>query len=260
MLSTLSIAVPVWRGRPRPRNAPSKIAPSGNCRSRFVIIFLLLATFTSFAAAQRSPRGTFASGRVAHSPRLTRPSPYESLPFPFLGDLNLDALYSSGYPVASQPPVVFLQAGGALSSHSASRSESRESSTIQPLVIELQNGRYVRIPNTEASGDSPTLEFSAQSQPPTQSRGNSQTVIATPPAHNPAPTVLVFQDGHNEEVRDYTIASGTLYARGNYYRDGYWLKPISLTTLNVPQTLQANASRGVKFVLPSAPNEVITSF
>jgi hypothetical protein len=69
---------------------------------------------------------------------------------------------------------------------------------------------------------------------------------------------LVFRDGHKEEVRDYSIADGVLYARGDFYTDGYWNKNISLSSLDVAQTLQANAERGVKFVLPSAPNEVIT--
>jgi hypothetical protein len=68
----------------------------------------------------------------------------------------------------------------------------------------------------------------------------------------------MFRDGHSEEVRDYTIADGVLYARGDYYTDGYWNKKIDLAALNLPQTREANADRSVKFVLPSSPNEVIT--
>ena len=83
-------------------------------------------------------------------------------------------------------------------------------------------------------------------------------MIASAPASVLPPAVLIFHDGHREEVRDYTIADGTLYARGDYYTDGYWNKKIDLASLNVPQTLQANADRNVKFVLPSSPNEVIT--
>ena len=76
--------------------------------------------------------------------------------------------------------------------------------------------------------------------------------------HDLPPALLVFRDGHSEEVRDYTIADGVLYARGDYYTDGYWSKKIDLSTLNVSQTLAANAARNVKFVLPASPNEVIT--
>jgi len=72
------------------------------------------------------------------------------------------------------------------------------------------------------------------------------------------PAVLIFRDGHREEVGDYTIADGFLYARGDYYTDGYWNRKIDLSTLNLNQTLQANADRSVKFVLPSSSNEVIT--
>jgi len=76
--------------------------------------------------------------------------------------------------------------------------------------------------------------------------------------HDLPPALLVFRDGHSEEVRDYTIADGILYASGDYYTDGYWNKKIDLSTVNVARTLGANAVRNVKFVLPSSPNEVIT--
>ncbi|HTU42661.1 MAG TPA: hypothetical protein VMF10_13205, partial [Candidatus Aquilonibacter sp.] len=58
--------------------------------------------------------------------------------------------------------------------------------------------------------------------------------------------------------RSYSIANGILYAQGDYYTDGYWNKKIDLSALDVPETLQANADHGVKFVLPSSPNEVVT--
>ena len=111
-------------------------------------------------------------------------------------------------------------------------------------MIELQNGHYVRVSSTPANGEPLSL---ASDKKPAQ-----PSTAALPPA------LLVFRDGHTEEVRDYTIADGILYARGDYYTDGYWNKKISLSTLNVPQTLEANATRKVKFVLPTSPNEVIT--
>jgi hypothetical protein len=90
------------------------------------------------------------------------------------------------------------------------------------------------------------------------SSAHQPTTAASSPAQNLPSAVLIFRDGHSEEVRDYTIADGILYARGDYYTDGYWSKKIDLAALNVPETLQANANRSVKFVLPSSPNEVIT--
>jgi hypothetical protein len=261
----------VWRGRPRPRNAYSKTALKGNlsCRTVFALL-AIAAALTSAAAAQRTTHGSFAFGRSPHPSRFFRPSPYASLPFPFLGDaFNLDDLYSSGYPVASQPPVVFLQAARSGSADISGPSES-EPSSIQPMMFEFQNGRYVRVTNPSPNSDAPPLTFASQSQPASQHPRNSARstlsnfpsktppITAAIPAQNLQPAVLVFQDGHTEEVRDYTIADGALYARGDYYTDGYWNKKISLLNLNVAETIQANVARNVNFILPKSPNEVIT--
>jgi hypothetical protein len=108
-------------------------------------------------------------------------------------------------------------------------------------MIERQNGRYVRVSSTAAKGEGLLDNDKKPSPTPT-----------LPPA------LLIFRDGHSEEVRDYAIADGILYARGDYYADGYWNKKIAISTLNLPQTFQANTSRNVKFVLPTSANEVIT--
>jgi hypothetical protein len=78
--------------------------------------------------------------------------------------------------------------------------------------------------------------------------------------HELAPTVLVYRDGRREEVREYSIANGVLYARGDYYADGYWNKKIELAALDLPQTVKANQERGVKFVLPDSPNNVVMNW
>jgi hypothetical protein len=121
-------------------------------------------------------------------------------------------------------------------------------------MIELQNGRYVRVNSTAVDGEALPLNLA-----PSHDRLATPLTIATPPQTLP-PAVLIFRDGHSEEVRDYTIADGMLYARGDYYTDGYWNKKINLATLDLAQTQQANSTRNVKFTLPSSPNEVITRF
>lgn len=215
----------------------------------------LLTVLTPSATAQRtthaarftSPTVNHAFGQSAHASAFRRASPRTSLPFPFLGDfLSLDDLYSAGYPVASQPPVFLLQAARTLSAPSDYPAQPRyePANKTQPLMIERQNGHYVRVTSTPANGQPLSLESDKKPAP---------AAAATLP-----PALLVFRDGHTEEVRDYSIADGTLYARGNYYTDGYWNKKINLSTLNVVETLQANHERNVKFVLPSSPNEVIT--
>jgi hypothetical protein len=259
----------VWGGHSCPPKVRGKIAQAGNsCSYLLLTLCAALTTLAPQAAAQRaasahavaprsavphfsSPNGSFAFGRAAYPSRFHRSFPYTSLPFPFFGDsFNPDDIYSTGYPVASQPPVILLQAARSLAGpadYLGRTDNDRDPSPSQPLMIELQNGRYVRVNSTPADGEALPLTLAPA------------PASATPsPAHDLSPALLVFRDGHSEEVRDYTIAGGILYARGDYYTDGYWNKTIELSTLNVPQTLQANTMRNVRFVLPASPNEVIT--
>lgn len=219
-----------------------------------------------------SRAGNFALGRNGHpsASRRSSPliSPLASLPFPFFGDsFNPDDIYSSGYPVASDPPPFLMQAlqqlagsgpaslGQAMNAQAMNAPANHQPSSSDPLMIELQNGRYVRVESVAVNGEAEPLKL-----PPNHSRASSASppMITAAPSQPLPPAVLIFRDGHSEEVRDYTIADGILYARGDYYTDGYWNKKIALATLNLDQTMQANANRSVKFVLPSSPNEVIT--
>jgi hypothetical protein len=112
--------------------------------------------------------------------------------------------------------------------------------TAEPLLIELQGDRYVRF------GGKPS-DYSAA-----QASKNAQTRPELPP------TVLIFRDGHREQVPGYAIVGATLYANEDYWQSGRWTKNIELSALNIPATIQANRDNGIKFTLPSAPNEVIT--
>jgi hypothetical protein len=258
---------------------------------RPLAIFALLTVLSPWAAAQRSAHAAAlhpasarfnshagnAFGPGARLSGFRRFSPHTSLPFPFLGDfLNLDDIYSSGYPVASQPPVILLQAARDMAASSdyspqlgmfQPKNDHDLASSTQPLMIELQNGRYVRVAGTPANGELLSLGLgqaqTSDTKPAKLTRPISARLAAsnsTPqtPAPSLPPAVLVFRDGHSEEIRDSTIADGILYARGDYYTDGYWNKKIAISTLNVPQTLEANTTRNVKFILPTSPNEVIT--
>jgi hypothetical protein len=77
-----------------------------------------------------------------------------------------------------------------------------------------------------------------------------------------SPTVLVYRDGHREEVADYAIVGRIMYAHRS---DGagesdasYGMKNIQLSALDIPATMRANRENGLNFALPSAPNEVVT--
>jgi len=286
----------VWGGHSCPPNAESKIAQAGSSRRRCLVLAICtpLLALAPYATAQRTahavtprpiphfnlPAGSSAFGRTAYASRFRRSSPYASLPFPFFADsFNPEDIYSTGYPVASQPPLILLQAARALAGpadYLGRTDTDREPAISQPLMIELQNGRYVRVNSAAADGEALPLTLapdrvpSEQAQPSKSTRNHSTrltaststtqplTIAAASPPRDLPPALLVFRDGHSEEVRDYTIADGILYARGDYYTDGYWNKKIDLATLNVAETMQANTTRNVRFALPSSPNEVIT--
>ena len=125
------------------------------------------------------------------------------------------------------------------------------------LVLELQDDHWVRITN---SGQSQTGGQS--SQPQSESLANLPT--ATPrriqaealPSELP-PAVLVFRDGHREEIRKYIIEGATIYISTNSWSNGSWTRKIQVVELDVPATLELNQERGAKFTLPSSPNEVM---
>jgi hypothetical protein len=271
----------LWRWRSCPRNASSPYAKSSGC-PLLPTILAMITTLAPAAAAQRAPAHAHSAAQHFNRPTpnpafnqnphpsgFRHSTPHTSLPFPIFGDsFNLDNLYASGYPVASEPPAFLLQAANALAGpadylghpDAFPPASSREASPSQPLMIELQNGNYVRVNRTPANGEALPLTFSSKQKLviPSETRdlGFAATTALRP--RDLLPVLLIFRDGHTEEVRDYTIADGTLYARGNYYTDGFWTKKISLATLNVSETLQANNQRNVKFILPKSPNEVIT--
>jgi hypothetical protein len=125
------------------------------------------------------------------------------------------------------------------------------------LLIEWQDGHYVRIGGTPGEKDETQpdhAEVAAAKPGEIAKRANH----APPPVPELQPAVLVYRDGHREEVREYTIADGILYASGDYWTDGYWNKKIQLAALNLPATENASQERGVTFTLPDSPNVVIT--
>lgn len=154
-----------------------------------------------------------------------------------------DPYFYSDYPYQSlayqspAPPVVVVQQTAAAPVDPQRLPES--------VLIEWQGDHYAR------SGSE--HEASAAQD---YSEGASRTVTTGAPELPPA--VLIYRDGHREQVFDYVIESGKLYAHGNYWVDGYWNKTVQLAALDIPATLKANQQSGVKFVLPSYPNEVVT--
>ena len=113
-----------------------------------------------------------------------------------------------------------------------------------PLLIELQGNRFVRLTGNAVN-------------PPAGSEASAQAASSTPSQQLPA-VVLVFRDGHRQEITSYSIIGPAIYASGSYWTNGYWTQKILLADLNLPATFQVNQEHGVKFVLPSAPDQVVT--
>jgi hypothetical protein len=203
-------------------------------------------------------RNLMSRPRSEGSRRLHPSSPYSSLlsAFGMFSDSSHpNDSSAAGYPPAAQAPNMLLQA---LSPTGAIQDQQQPAS--QPLLIELQGGRYVRLTGGDTSGNGFAYQAPTAS---TASSGSAKLDSNRRPSREVrarvlAPVVLIFHDGHSEEVRDYTIVDGAIYARGDYYADGYWNKRIELAALNLPETVKSNQEHGVLFVLPSAPNEVIT--
>jgi len=138
-----------------------------------------------------------------------------------------------------------------------------------PLLIEWQGDRYVRFGGAEETGQRGSSAQRDYAEPAVTKSLTQPPASAAPkePAESQArelpPAVLVllvYRDGHREEISDYAIADGMIYVHGDSWQDGYGTKHIPLSSLDPSATMQANEQRGVKFMLPSAPNVVIASF
>jgi hypothetical protein len=160
----------------------------------------------------------------------------------FLGDP-----FYADYPVApvTLPPQFVI----APPAHAADAPPEPRS---EPLLIELQGNRYVRFGGRQQSAEravNPAPDY-AESDAGNLSKQPAQTALP--------PTVLIFRDGHREQVPEYAIVGGTIYASVDYWQSGHWTKNIQLSAINIPATIQANHEAGVRFTLPTAPNEVVT--
>src|SRR2546428_4109199 len=188
-------------------------------------------------APGRGFRGAFGHGRV-------------ELRFPgqpiFIGDPFWYSDYDSR-PVyeAAAPEVVVVQP-------SAAPAQTAASVPPEPVVIEWQGDHFVRMTLTEASSrQRGPADYSEKSAP----HLSAHKPVAQPPQELP-PAVLVFRDGHKEEVSSYTIMGQTMFAKSDYWTTGTWNKKIQLTDFDVPATVALNHQRGGRFRLRPCPIEV----
>ncbi len=111
---------------------------------------------------------------------------------------------------------------------------------------------YSGPPQGQAPPAEQTLHIIVDS-PPVRSASKDEVAdeqpqrIAPPSAQETkpgVPTILVFRDGHQQEVTNYAIMGQTVYVFDNR------TKKIALADLDVPATVKANDDQGVEFQVP----------
>lgn len=234
-----------------------------NCRwMRAVSLVSLLLAVAMSANAQRmaGAAGSSAPPRVAFPSRLSSTGLQGSISggeFRHLHSGRPGLIYGGSplwwdepYQNSSAPAQIFLmpaQTNGPEVEHAISPAPSQD-----PLVIELRGDQYVRV----SAGGKETTGDAANSKRLTASSGVPAGTQSQ--ASSNLPTIFVFRDGHREESSDYSIYDGVIHARSDLYTDGAWSKQIPLSELNIAESRKANGERGVRFLLPGAPNEVVT--
>jgi hypothetical protein len=132
----------------------------------------------------------------------------------------------------------------------------------ESLLIEWQGDHFARTTLSQKVSDGEPIapDYSEQAHPEKsrlRSPGlSTRAAVAQTPRELP-PAVLVFRDGRHEEISSYTIMSGTIYSKADYWTSGSWTKKIQLADLDVSATLKLNHENGLNFVLPAGPNEVV---
>jgi len=178
------------------------------------------------------------SGRFHQGHPSERRSTLLAYPY-FYSDSDYDSREAS-----QQPQVVVVQASAPLPPPAPPA--PRES-----LLIEWQGDHFVRTTSAkDSAGAQIATDYAAIRSGPEQKN------TAQPPRDLP-PAVLVFRDGHKDEVSEYTIMSGTIYSKADYWTTGSWTRKIQIADLDIPATLKLNQERGLKFVLPASSNEVV---
>jgi hypothetical protein len=109
-----------------------------------------------------------------------------------------------------------------------------------PVLLELRGNQWVRVTSFGGTSGPVSIPLQASAAPK-----------ETPPA------VLVYRDGHSENVSSYSIIGPLIYTKADYWTEGAWSRKIQIADLDIPATLKQNQQRGVKFDLPSGPNEVV---
>lgn len=192
--------------------------------SRSTATFALLLLAANALAQNRMPAGfvRIAPAHVQHARRPFIPG-YGYYGVPYVYSDYYEADYVSPEPQPIPVPVM----------------QVKTEPIPDPVLLELHGNEWVRVTNfNTASGPS------ASTAPPISAK-------PLPPA------VLVFRDGHSEEVTSYSIIADSIHTKANYWSTGKWTRTIAVADLDLPATVRQNRERGIKFELPSSPDEIM---
>jgi hypothetical protein len=215
----------------------------------------LLGAALSAASAHAQVRG-MASGRAPHAGPAFRLSGRSRLVRParrgFYTGFDYYPYYDPGYePVPSEESPVNAMVA------QPDQPPVPVASPVESLILENHDGQWVRIPTGSH------LPISQQYTHPQASilkpKNTGPEGASQPPTKLP-PAVLVFLDGHQEEVERYVVQGNVLYTSADYWRTGSWTRRIPIAELDIPASVKLNAARGGNFSLPTRPHEVVVRF
>ena len=106
-----------------------------------------------------------------------------------------------------------------------------------PTIFENRPSSIERAPSTNAVVLRPEPKPPVAAQEDQSPSGVRQQI----------PVVLVYRDGHEQEVTNYAIVGSTLYDLGTFVAH-----KIPLAELNLKATIKANDDRGIEFTVPAS--------
>ena len=209
-------------------------------------------TLTLWICASNSLSQTGLAGIRFTGPPASRNFSRHHFAHPFNVGFPLWPDYLSSNETA--PSVIVVQAPAPPVERSLSKPDEPKSAA--PLLIEWQGDRYVRRTSATADSRASQPDYIADAK----TTATTKALDTNHPAKQsePPPTTFIFRDGHHEQSRDYSIISGIIYARLDYWTSGQWSRQIRLSDLDIPGTVKANQDQGIVFRLPTASNEIIT--
>lgn len=137
--------------------------------------------------------------------------------------------------------------GGPIDGPASADSEGEDQYQGGPTIFD-RRGSGIRYPN-----DYPEENAKASRPgPPVSDDRVAVAAVPEPPASPVASqpsTILIFKDGHTQQVGNYAIVGGNLFDLTPGHR-----QKVALSDLDVPATEKANDDQGVDFKLPALPS------